>query len=422
MIKACFVLAVFLLPAISVFAQPNAGFRQNHKMLKSGNVIADKNFYLLTAIGHFPDLKKLLAEDSGLSEIFRQRRDLLATHASDKTTALDTLLPGFMWSPDDSLKLDKRLGELYEQNTRAFDEMIDNELRPSGAYQLFVKLTNKEFLLKTWAQYMEGSNYIIAQFGLGQKMRYPSIDSASYPVNSGYYRSTVKNLFGFLNEQASDMKLFYEPSLHMALWLMVLNDRNEPAAFEPLESGENQAAVREIKKTDWKKYQYSAILVPGEGPEIYGVAISPGGKLRCELVAKRFKLGLAPFIIVSGGYCHPFHTPFNEALEMKQYLIKHLGIPAKAIIIEPQARHTTTNFRNGTRLMIRYGIPLNKMALCVTTIDQARYIEDQRFDKRNVKELGYLPYSDKKRLSAHELAFYPVLDCLHLDPMDPLDP
>jgi hypothetical protein len=152
------------------------------------------------------------------------------------------------------------------------------------------------------------------------------------------------------------------------------------------------------------------------------VALSPGGKMRCELAAERFKKGIAPFIILSGGNCHPFHTPYNEAIEMKKYLLSRLAISETAIIIEPQARHTTTNFRNANRLMIRYGIPTDKPALCVTTSDQAGYIENPRFDVRNRTELGYLPYHDKQRLSVHEVVFYPVMESLHIDPADPLDP
>lgn len=276
--------------------------------------------------------------------------------------------------------------------------------------------------MRAWGQYFYGTNYIIFQFGLGKKLRYPDIDSASYNIKEGYFRSLFKPLFNMLDEQTETTSLFYQPSLQVSLWLMSINDRDEPARFEPLEEGENKAAVQKIKQTHWANYRYTAIMVPGEGPELYTVALSPGGKMRCELAAERFKKGIAPFIIVSGGYCHPFHTPYCEAIEMKKYLVTTLSVPENVIIIEPQARHTTTNFRNADRLMIRYNIPIDKQALCVTTIDQAGYIDDKRFDARNRKELGYLPYRDKQRLSVHESAFYPVVESLHMDPNDPLDP
>lgn len=196
----------------------------------------------------------------------------------------------------------------------------------------------------------------------------------------------------------------------------------EPARFEPLKTGVNKAAVTRAKTLDWNKYKYSTILVPGEGPELTTVAFDPIGRLRCDLAANRWKQGLAPFIIVSGGYCHPFHTPYCEARQMKHYLVETLGVPENAVIMEPQARHTTTNFRNAARLMIRYGFSLDKPALCVSTREQTDYIENAGFDRRNLHELGYLPYNGKKRLDLHDIVFFPVMDCLQLDPGDPLDP
>lgn len=72
--------------------------------------------------------------------------------------------------------------------------------------------------------------------------------------------------------------------------------------------------------------------------------------------------------------------------------------------------------------MIRYGFPLDKPALCVSTREQSDYIENAGFDRRNRHELGYLPYKEKKRLDLHDIVFFPVMDCLQLDPGDPLDP
>ena len=62
-----------------------------------------------------------------------------------------------------------------------------------------------------------------------------------------------------------------------------------------------------------------------------------------------------PFIIVSGGRVHPFKTQYIEAVEMKHYMIDVLGIPTSAIIIDPFARHTTTNVRNAGHMIMDYG-------------------------------------------------------------------
>jgi hypothetical protein len=107
---------------------------------------------------------------------------------------------------------------------------------------------------------------------------------------------------------------------------------------------------------------------------------------------------------------------------MRKYLMQTYHIPAAAIIVEPQARHTTTNIRNSNRLMIRYGIPITKPSLFITSKSQTDYSNNPNFDARNLRELGYLPYRGKKRISNHEIEFYPVTECLHMDPYDPLDP
>jgi DUF218 domain len=93
----------------------------------------------------------------------------------------------------------------------------------------------------------------------------------------------------------------------------------------------------------------------GFGPDRMGWDLSPQGRLRVEVAARRYKDGQAPLILVSGGYVHPNQTADCEALEMKKSLIDDYGVPADSIIVEPHARHTTTNLRNAARLMYRYG-------------------------------------------------------------------
>jgi hypothetical protein len=164
------------------------------------------------------------------------------------------------------------------------------------------------------------------------------------------------------------------------------------------------------------------IVVPGAGNDLTGVALSPGGKLRDDIAAKRFHDGKAPFVLVSGGFVHPAHTEFSEAIEMKRDLMSRLGVPANAIIVDPHARHTTTNMRNAARLLYRYGAPFDKKALVSTDPQQSTYIEGAGFAKRCVDELGYVPYKLLGRISQFDLEFLPVVDSLQSDPKDLLDP
>jgi hypothetical protein len=414
---------LFLTSVVALHAQPGAGFQKDYQLLHSGNLVADKNFYWLTVVAQTPAIRKLLTADQALNSLCTARRSLIRSHITDTCTWASSLVTGFRFDTADSAAVARALVTLYHAHPTVFDDLIDHQLRPSGCYQRFISGNNESFLLDVWSQTIVGINYIIDQYGLGKRMRYPGIDSASYDINSRYYRSALKDMFAYLSEKADSMPLFFQPSLAVALRLMDLNDRDEPARFEPLEEKENKAAVAAVPSTNWSNYKYAAIMVPGEGPELPSVPFDPMGRMRCDLAADRYWKGLAPFIIVSGGFVHPFHTPYAEAFEMKKYLLSR-GIPESAIIIDPQARHTTTNFRNANRLMIRYGIPITMPSLCVSTKSQIDYIvlPQGRFDQRNLHELGYLPYKDKNRISIHEVSYYPVMESLHMDPYDPLDP
>jgi len=390
------------------------------RLLHSADELTGKEFYLVTLREKNWQGFALIASDKFLSAYFKKKKETIKAHVNDTCKTVKDLLSGFRFA-NDTTDLLAAMGGVYDRHRRQFDRMIDHELKPSGCYYRFNARDNKTFYLNSWRELFKGINTIISHYGYNEGFRYPDIDSASYNTKSQDYRDLIKTMFSYLDEKTGKMTLFYEPSLTIAMQLMAINERDESARYEPLESGENQKAVQRIKRIKWQKYPYSAILVPGEGPDIASVQLAPAGKMRCDLAAARYQKGLAPFLIVSGGHVHPFHTPYCEAIEMKKYLMKE-GVPESSIILEPQARHTTTNFRNAERLMMRYGFPINKPALCVSTKDQEDYIEDPRFDKRNKKELDYVPYRDKHRLANHEISFYPVMESLQINPNDPLDP
>jgi hypothetical protein len=167
-------------------------------------------------------------------------------------------------------------------------------------------------------------------------------------------------------------------------------------------------------------------LVPGEGlseeMERENHPLKPMAKLIIEIAARRYFEKKVAFIIVSGGYVHPKHTRLAEAIEMKSSLMGDFHVPEEAIIIDPHARHTTTNVRNAARLIFRYGIPADRPALITTHQDHLDSIAAVAFDERNDRELGYRPYLSKRRLSPFELEWTPNVLSLHADPLDPLDP
>jgi hypothetical protein len=416
---------LILCQSMCAMAQLRAGYKKEYIALKSGNVLVDKNFYLLTVIEKSNAISKLISSEPFLINLLAKKVNTIQQHATDTCTTPVSLLGEFRISQAESLQLDSVWRLMYKLNAVAFDEIINKHLRPSGYYQRFVDESNADLLIKAWGQCVVGINYILDQYGFGKKMRYPRIDSISYKVNSRYYRVVIKDIMAVLNEKTSGMNLFYHPLLAVALQLMQANDRDEPARHEPLEQKDNKAAYEQVKKTSWQKYKYAAIVLPGNGPELSHTPLSPLNKMRLDFVADRFRRGWASFIIVSGGYCYPYKTSHAEAIEMKNYLMAKHSIDEKFIIVDPHARHTTTNFRNANRLLIRYGFPTDKLSVFVSTKSQIDYVMNltpTNFNKRNENELGYLPYIGKNRISNHDIEYLPNLLCLHVDPFDPLDP
>jgi hypothetical protein len=101
---------------------------------------------------------------------------------------------------------------------------------------------------------------------------------------------------------------------------------------------------------------------------------------------------------------------------MEKYQIRE-----KSILIDPHARHTTTNFRNAARLAFRYRIPTN-LALVTSSESHITSSASEEFRTRCLKELGYLPMEFIRQLTPVAAEFKPSAASLFLDANDPLDP
>ena len=378
--------------------------------------VQDKNFYLLSLIERTPDVRKAIE-----AAIPNEKRASLTKAAESCGLELDCYAAAMKWSDAEIDSIAKSLRALYSRNG-AVKQMTDGPLSDSGVLVRFNAKPGDELLAEGWVEAAHGINRAIDVYGTGQKPRYPEIDSVSFDVKSREYQRLVQIGAQVLVEDMNSMTLFFEPSLRFALGLMDANHRDEAGRLEPMESGENAAAAKRIRSIQWHQYPYSVIVVPGAGGDRTTWSFSPYGKLRVELAARRFKDGKAPFILVSGGYVHPNQTPYCEALEMKKSLIADFSVPADAILIDPHARHTTTNIRNAVREIYRYGMPFDKKALITTDPGQSASIESPAFAKRCLTELGYEPQKLAHRISKFDLEFLPVLDALQMDPTDPLDP
>jgi len=390
-----------------------------HAPVKLVSAVQDKNFYVLSLMERSPAVTKALMEDHELEKLADAERDGIARCEAAKASNPDCTIDIALFNDAQIDLVSKQLAHLYETNP-AVRALVAGPMHRSGFFELYAAGTDKALFVHAWIDAAHGIDQILNTYGKGAPPHLPKIDSASFEMNSPAGRQLLLNFYGTLAKQPDG--IFFEPSLRLALLLLDANHRDEAGRFEPLESGENAAAIRRLVNIRWSDYRYTVILVPGRGPDQVGVNLAPEGQQRIALAAKNYKAGLAPILLVSGGFVHPAQTPFCEAIEMKKALIADFGIPADAILVDPYARHTTTNLRNATRLIYRYGIPFDSPALVTTDVEQSAYIESSIFSARSKNELGYVPYRRLTRISAVDLAFLPELDSLQADSSDPLDP
>lgn len=417
------VLFVFLIVGLNSFSQkkqPNP----NYQFVATKDITQLKNYYLLTLFQQLPDVKMLLQKDSVLANIAKNKADgLLETlKTCDKNGVCFTTKMKF---GEDEIKLiGQRLAALYQPDN-ALGKLVQNHLVPSGTYILFQNLPAKEMLVKAWEQDAAGINFTIGIYAEGKKPNYPNIDSISFntkdPRNNNAYVSLLYNTASLVALESRENPSFFYLSLTCALYFLEMNERGQAADFEPMTKGENKAAFDRIKTIKWDAFKYSVIMIPGAGPDEPSEALSAEGMLRCRLAAIQYQKGLAPFIVTSGGKVHPYKTKFCEAIEMKKFLMEKLNIPENAILIEPHARHTTTNMRNTARIIYRYGMPFSKPAITCTTRGQSTMIGVTLID-RCIKELHEAPYKNGIRLSETEMEFYPAIEALYINPLEPMDP
>lgn len=383
--------------------------------------VQDKNFLLLSLLEQDAKVQQALAADRSIAAIASEREGAVAEAETDCKGDPVCLVKSYLWTDEEIRAVSLALQRLDAHN-HAVHAMVDAKLRPSQAYIVFDKQPSGQLLAGSWQVCASGLNDVISVYGAGFAPRYPSIDSMTIDVNSPEFKQQISSLALGDATASHDSTLFFEPSLQAALALLTLNHRDEAGRYEPMEKSVNQTAFKRIASMPWQKYPYSVIIVPGEGPTRYDTPLSKQGRQRCALAAEAFRAGKAPFILVSGGYVHPAQTHFSEAMEMKKALITDFQVPESAILVDPHARHTTTNMRNAAREIFRYGMPATKPAVVVSDAEQIAYIAGKEFAQRCLRELGYMPFRMVRQDDDTSLVVTPLIESLEQDPLDPLDP
>lgn len=392
----------------------------HYRLVSGGNYVQSKNYYLLTLLQEDKAVRRLLETDTALASLARNREEQVSASMKDCGSNAACYTERLQFSEQEIAAAGQRLAALYTKDN-ALGKLVQAQLIPSGAYILYKDLPPQQQLVKAWEQDANGINFAIGVYGEGKKANYPLIDSISPDMSGRRLASVVYTASYTLLKEDSGSHLFFSLPVKAALVFLELNERNRAADYEPMAAGINKAAVDRVKTIDWSRYKYTLILVPGAGPDDPTVPLSAEGMLRCRLAAIQYRKGLAPYIMVSGGKVHPYKTKYCEAAEMKVFLINELHIPENAVIAEPHARHTTTNMRNCARLIFRYGMPFTKPCLAVTSRGQSTMIS-ATLAARCRKELQEVPFKNGLRLSETEAEFYPLMDALHINPTEPMDP
>ncbi|HEX6189911.1 MAG TPA: YdcF family protein [Pyrinomonadaceae bacterium] len=392
----------------------SSGFDSTYK-LEFRNAVQDKNFYLLSLFQRHSEVGRLLRRNSVLKRLSNQRIHALRRAANcDDVGCFDRLFR--LSGPN----IERVASELRTLSRRPeIKRLVAKHMRPSGAFIKYSQQSDSAMLVAAWKDAANGMNRLLSVYGLGKNPYYKDIDRVSFDVSSEEYRGLVKAKLAEI--KLARNPLFFEPTLSFALKLLEANRRDEAGRYEPLEEGENKAAVQDLKNIRWSDYPYSFILVLGSGPPA-GLNLSKIAAQRADQGAQLFLQRKAPLIILSGGHVHPMQTPFNEAIEMKKYVMDKFKIPEKSILIDPYARHTTTNFRNAARLAFRYEMPTDLKGLVTSSEGHIEIVTKDGFRIRCSTELGYFPMESIARVSPITAEFKPSLASLFFDANDPLDP
>ncbi|CDS92507.1 conserved exported hypothetical protein [Sphingobacterium sp. PM2-P1-29] len=401
--------------ALGMFLSNVSWGQEFHSDRSPQDWVIAKNYYATSILIQDSVLTGELLSLPEVQNLLKQRhsRYLNNTTCADVACFLDA----FKWKQQE---IDLLVNIFVANTKRQTGQSFRKRLMDSQTYGPSQGKQADEYLARALRQDLEAMNYVIDVYAGAKKPNYPRIDSISFNITSKHYIYLLKDVAQDVLKDVRQPKLAFYESLWTAVRLLEVNERWDAAQLEPLMEQENKKAYEAIRKTDFTRYPYSLLLTLGAGPDQYDQPISPGGMLRSRMAARSYFDGLAPFIVVSGGRVHPYKTPYIEALEMKRYLMQVLGVPEEAILIDPHARHTTTNLRNTARILLTYGFPADKFAIVNSSVPHIDAV--QNMADRCIRELGYVPYELGKRISDVIVEFKPRIESLTIDPDEPLDP
>jgi hypothetical protein len=400
-------------------------FDQSYAFIYSDSKVKDRNFYWTTIIENDNNAKSALENNDDLKTFLLNAKQRVSNLVGNNNLTAAQYADALKFSDGEKITISLAIKDILMKSGSAFNELNKNHIEPSGVFNHFKTVTDASRVHQLIVEeILLGINQIIDTYCAGLDPRYPNIDAVSFDVNGAQYKLLLNTLVSDLNNNKDQYKLFYEPFLKFALGVLELNDRDEAGRYFLIQNSENKAAYDYLQTINWNDFDYSMIVVLGDSPNSSGDEpnISIGGKVRADHGVELYNQGKAPLIAFTGGHLWPVHTIYSEAIEMKKYVMEKYSIPENRILVDPHARHTTTNMRNIGRQIFRYGIPIDKKAIVSARKTHSEYVASSGYLTRCENEMGHIPLKLYERLSDFDLEFTSLIEVLHLDSSDPLDP
>lgn len=241
------------------------------------------------------EVKQEISQDTELRRIAEQVYRRLEQSGDDPRDIAKSLL----LTETESVMIGDRMTHLL-RGSRQLRALLERDVIGSGCYYTHTGLSSDEEILRAaLSQDIDALNQIIRVYGAGDKPRY-NIDSISWQQGGKTHRMLLRESKDLLLQIGRQSKLYYTLPLYAAELFLDLNDRDEPSVYEPLGEGENQRAYRLIPTTEWSKYEYSALLVLGFGPDNYRFPLNPGERFAYEQLPRNSSPVLHPSSLFPG--------------------------------------------------------------------------------------------------------------------------
>jgi hypothetical protein len=389
-------------PALDASEAPLT-FSRAYAFLDGGSFVQDKGFYFITVLQDSPTVLADLLMDPTLAAASTSRDSAIRNAASTCSGDATCITNALAFSSSDIASIASAISaRLVSSGNLA--AIVTSQMRPSGAFNAHATLSDSDLVAQAWTDSANWLNGAIATYA------------------KELTATQLQNALNLVIASHSAAMNFFTPAMALTLAILDADNRDNAAEDEPIDQGENRAVLSNIPSIDFSKYAFSMLVVPGIGPTDSTTMISEGSKTHADLAAARFAAKFAPIFALTGGRVHPDRTTYAEALEMKSYLMSTYGIPENVIVVDPYARHTTTNLRNVSRYAFRYGIPTNKPALVVTDYGQTLTINSATFLTTSLTEMNLVAWREVAELSQNDTCFLPSVIVLQQNGADPLDP